>query len=111
MYRGSARSTWLESIRMPGQARNVVRVHVGDEGRGDLLPSQIEAADRRLGALAAVEEEELPLAAEEDAGQRAIRQGHHAARAEDEGFQIHRGRLSTERRPGFNGWPHPPVSL
>jgi hypothetical protein len=68
------------------QARDVVGVHVRDEDRRDLLPPEVEAAYRDLGPLAAVEEEELPLAAEEDARERAVRQGHHAPRAEHEGF-------------------------
>jgi hypothetical protein len=59
---------------------------MGDEDRRDLLPAEVEAADSDLGPLAAVEKEELPLAAKEHARKAAVREGHHAARTEHEGF-------------------------
>jgi hypothetical protein len=71
----------------------MVGVHVGDEDRGDLLPSQVEPAYGDLRAFPAIEEEELPLSPEEDAREGTLGKGHHAAATKDKSFQVHRARL------------------
>jgi hypothetical protein len=73
----------------PRESRHVIRMGVGNEDAGDLLPAEVQAAKPYLGALAAVEKEQLPFPAHENRGQSPSRQGHHPARAQHEYFEVH----------------------
>ena len=68
----------------------MVGVHVADEDRTDMLPLQVEHLKRDLGALTAVEEEELPLPPYEGACQETAGKRHHPAGAKGEDFEIHK---------------------
>ena len=83
---------------MPGQARHVVGVRVRDEDARDLLPAEVQPAQADLRALPAVEEEQLPFPAQEDRCQSPAGQGHHAARAENEYFEVHAAAVSYSGR-------------
>ena len=71
----------------------MVGVGVGDEDVGDLLPPQVEAAEGDLGGLAAIEQEQVALAAHQHRCEPAAGQRHHPAGAKYEDLDIHAGEL------------------
>ena len=93
----SSRPRSANVFSIPGQAEEVVGVEVREE---DLL--QVGQADRRalqlpLRPLAAVEEEPLAAAADEQRRRPALRGRHRGGRAEEDDVEIHAAILG---RPG-----------
>ena len=62
---------------------------MGDEDVGDLLPAQVETPEGDLGGLAAIEQEQITLAAHQHRREPAAGQRHHAAGAKYEDLDIH----------------------
>jgi hypothetical protein len=65
----------------------VVGVVVGEADGVDVLEAQPLLPQGDLGALAAVDEQAVTIAAQQQAGEPALRQGHHPAAAQQTNFQ------------------------
>ena len=96
---GRCAAVEVVGLEQPGKPEHVIGVVVGEGDQVELGESERRAQELALGALTAVDEQDVALAPDRGRRRRAGSRGRRSRRAEEDDLDIHEGSVADRARP------------